>query len=480
MTNDGEALADGTVAFAPAPRWMTLLGATEQGGRDYVPEVEGALPSELRGSLYRNGPGRFERGGYRIQHLLDGDGLVQRLSFTDAGVRYQNAFVRTEKFIAEEAAGKRLQATWTTRQSDSCLDNIGGAIHRSQAGITVYPIHGRLIARDEYGPSYAIDPDTLATGEALAPHDADIAFKAHSKIDPTTGEWIVAGPKYGRVMRIHAEIYEPDFKLKKAISFESPRSVYFHDFLASKRFLIFVLHPCIVTPWLFLLGAKSFTDCLSWRPELGNLIAVVPRDGGEPRFFEAPAAYMWHGLNAFEDGETLFADFVGFDEPDHFIGRGAFFKNIMRGRMGRAQAHGKIRRYRIDIAAGALAEEIIDAGNNEFPMMDWRGAMTRQRIAYFACGGLGVFNSGVKRLDYDTGQSRVFDFGAETHVGEAVFVERQGGGVDDGWLITQCLDGQSERTFFAVFDAAAPDEGPRAKVWMRHPAPISFHGAWAA
>ena len=31
--------------------------------------------------------------------LLDGDGLIQRLHFTDAGVRYQNAFVRTAKFV---------------------------------------------------------------------------------------------------------------------------------------------------------------------------------------------------------------------------------------------------------------------------------------------------------------------------------------------------------------------------------------------
>lgn len=465
-------------AFGVAPRWMTLLGATEQGARDYVPEVEGALPAELRGSLYRNGPGRFERGGYRIKHLLDGDGLVQRLSFGDAGVRYQNAFVRTEKFITEEATGKRSQATWTTRKSDAWWDNLGGGIERSQAGITIYPIHRRLLARDEYGPSYTINPETLATGEQLPPGDMTVTYKAHSRIDPETGDWIVAGAKYRRTMQLHAEIYDRDFKLKRHIEVESPRSVYFHDFLATKRFIIFVLHPCSLSPFGFLLGLKSFTDSLVWRGEQGNLIALVPRDGGAPRFFEAQSAYVWHGLNAFEDGENVTIDFVGFNEPDHFIGRDAFFSNIMQGRMGRAQAAGKIRRYRINLAANALAEEIVDAGNHEFPMIHWRDAMVRQRIGYFSFGGLGVFNSGLKRFDYETGEARVFDFGAETHVGEPVFAPKPSGAPGDGWLITQCLDGRSERSFFAVFDAAAPDAGPLAKIWLHHAVPISFHGAW--
>jgi all-trans-8'-apo-beta-carotenal 15,15'-oxygenase len=467
-----------TTTFGPAPRWMTLLGATEQGGRDYAPEVEGTLPAELRGALYRNGPGRFERGGYRIKHLLDGDGLIQRLSFSDAGVRYQNAFVRTEKLVAEEAANKRLQATWTTRKSDAWWDNLGGAIGGSQAGITIYPIHRRLLARDEYGPSYAINPETLETIEHMPPADMNVGYKAHSRIDPETGEWIVAGAKYGRTMHLHAEIYDRDFKLKRQISHESPRSVYFHDFLATKRYVVFVLHPCMVSPFGFLLGLKSFTESLTWRPEAGSIIALVPRDGSAARYVEAPASYMWHGLNAFDDGEDVVIDFVGFDEPDHFIGRDAFFSNIMQGRMGHAQAHGKMRRYRIGAGQTTAAEEIIDNSNHEFPMLHWRGAMARPRIGYFTCGGLGVFNTGVKRFDFETGQTRAFDFGAEAHVGEPVFAEKRGGADGEGWLITQCLDGRSERSFFAVFDAAAPDVGPVAKIWLTHAAPISFHGAW--
>ena len=88
-----------------------LLGVSERGGRNETPEIEGKIPSELKGSLYRNGPGLFERGELRKPHLLDGDGLVQRLSFTDGTAHYQNAFVRTPKFIAEEKADAFRSAT---------------------------------------------------------------------------------------------------------------------------------------------------------------------------------------------------------------------------------------------------------------------------------------------------------------------------------------------------------------------------------
>ena len=468
--------------YDAAPAWMRLLGASEQGGRDYAPSVEGEIPAGLRGSLYRNGPGLFERGASSIHHLLDGDGLVQRLGFSDEGVRYQNKFVRTEKYELEEASGKREFATWTTRKSSNPFDNLGGGVTHSQAGVTVYPVHGKILARDEVGPTYEIDTHSLDTLGNMPVGDGltGVNFKAHSKLDPKTGEWIIAGAEFGRFMKAHVAVYEPDLKLRRQFSFETPRQVYFHDFIATENHLIFVLHPCYLSVFPFLAGLKSFTDSLEWKGADGNLIAVVSREGGEPRYFEAPGSYMWHALNAFESGDEIDADFVGFDEPDHFIGQDALFKNIMQGRMGRAEAAGNIRRYRMDLKTGKLSEEILDHGNHEFPMIDGRAAMARHRVGYFSFGGVGGFNRGLKRFDYETGAADAFDFGALTHVGEPVFAERTGGALDEGWLIAQCLDGATMKSFYAVFDAQSVSAGPVAKILLDHHLPISFHGGWKA
>jgi all-trans-8'-apo-beta-carotenal 15,15'-oxygenase len=42
----------------------------------YNPKVNGKIPTELQGTIYRNGPGLFDRNGSRKLSLLDGDGMV--------------------------------------------------------------------------------------------------------------------------------------------------------------------------------------------------------------------------------------------------------------------------------------------------------------------------------------------------------------------------------------------------------------------
>src|SRR5215475_3905337 len=228
-----------------APEWLTLLGRSEQGGRDDAPRVEGQVPVDLKGSLYRNGPGLFERGGVRKPHLLDGDGLVQRVSFRDGTVRYQNRFVATRKLAEEEAAGRYLYATWSKRAPGGIFGNLGGGTVLSQAGVTIYPSGGKLYAFDEVSPPYAIDPATLESlGEApLGRTDVTFSIKAHTKRDPVNGDWLLAGITHGRTMQLHAIVHAADGTLKAHQVIDSPRQVYLHDFFATESHFVFLLQP---------------------------------------------------------------------------------------------------------------------------------------------------------------------------------------------------------------------------------------------
>jgi len=67
--------------------------------------VEGAIPSDLIGTLYRAGPGNFALGGFKLQHPLDGDGLVTAFTFSgDGTVSFRRKFVKTEQRIREQKA----------------------------------------------------------------------------------------------------------------------------------------------------------------------------------------------------------------------------------------------------------------------------------------------------------------------------------------------------------------------------------------
>ncbi|MFL0760238.1 MAG: carotenoid oxygenase family protein, partial [Prochlorococcus sp.] len=70
--------------------------------------LRGKLPAELCGSLYRNGPARFERGGQSLHHPFDGDGMITALHFSKGEVLLSNRFVRTEGWLEEEEAGRYL------------------------------------------------------------------------------------------------------------------------------------------------------------------------------------------------------------------------------------------------------------------------------------------------------------------------------------------------------------------------------------
>jgi all-trans-8'-apo-beta-carotenal 15,15'-oxygenase len=467
---------------APAPEWLTYLGKSERGGRDYAPHVVGDIPFELSGALYRNGPGLYERGGLRKPHLLDGDGLVQRLSFHEGKVRYQNTFVRTQKFDDETKTNSYLYSTWSMRAPGGVFANLGGGKISSQAGVTVYPFNGALYAFDEVSPPWMLEPASLRTLGPKPIGDPSKTFmtKAHTKFDPVTGDWLLAGLEHGPSMKLHAITHAANGVLRSHQIVDSPRQVYIHDFFATERHFIFLLHPMNFSPWWMLAGFSTYIESMSWKREDGNLIMVLPRGGGTPRFFEAPGAFMWHALNAYERGGEMVADFVAYDAPDHFTPHDAFFYQVMQGRMGTAKERGKLRRYRIDLSRGSAHEEIVDSGTHEFPIVDPRVALHPHRSGFMTTGGLNVVNSGIKRMDYDTGRTHVYDFGPRCAVGEPVFAARPGGGENEGWLITQVLDGETRKSLFALFDSDHIAAGPIAEIRLPHHLPISFHGWWQA
>ncbi|MCY7277097.1 MAG: carotenoid oxygenase family protein, partial [Phormidesmis sp. CAN_BIN44] len=74
----------------------------------WIDEVEGQIPPELSGTLFRNGPGLLDVNGQRIQHPFDGDGMVCAIAIKNGRAHFRNRFVRTEGYVAEQKAGRIL------------------------------------------------------------------------------------------------------------------------------------------------------------------------------------------------------------------------------------------------------------------------------------------------------------------------------------------------------------------------------------
>jgi carotenoid cleavage dioxygenase-like enzyme len=77
-----------------------------------LPILSGNIPEGLRGTLYRNGPARLERGGINVGHWFDGDGAILAVNFTDAGATGVYRFVQTAGYQQEATAGKLLYGNY--------------------------------------------------------------------------------------------------------------------------------------------------------------------------------------------------------------------------------------------------------------------------------------------------------------------------------------------------------------------------------
>ena len=136
--------------------------------------IEGELPRELHGTLYRNGPNpQFApRGRY---HWFDGDGMIHAFRLRDGRASYRNRWVRTARFAHERAAGEALFGGIADLASGD-LRVAGTPPNAANTNIVWHA--GRLLALWEGGPPHALDPVTLETlrparllGPARGPDD---------------------------------------------------------------------------------------------------------------------------------------------------------------------------------------------------------------------------------------------------------------------------------------------------------------------
>ncbi|MBI3796342.1 MAG: carotenoid oxygenase family protein, partial [Deltaproteobacteria bacterium] len=126
--------------------------------------VEGEIPNELDGTLYRNGPNpQFApRGRY---HWFDGDGMIHAFTIRDGKAHYRNRWVRTQRFAMEREAGEALFGGLTDL---AATDPRGEGIFPNAANTNIIVHAGKLLALWEAGPPHELDPHTLDT---IGPYD---------------------------------------------------------------------------------------------------------------------------------------------------------------------------------------------------------------------------------------------------------------------------------------------------------------------
>jgi all-trans-8'-apo-beta-carotenal 15,15'-oxygenase len=447
-------------------------------GNDYLVErIEGALPAELRGTLYRNGPGRNEIDGHPFGHLFDGDGMLSQFSFGEEGLRYRNRFVQTTHYLGERSAAEPRFRTFGDQRAGGPLANAFRVPTASNAANTSVVLHGgKLLALWEGGHPWRLDPDSL---ETLGEEDFDgalksaHAFSAHPKFDPLSGEMYNFGVHYGPRTKIRTYCVDRRGRLRYLRPFTLPYPVFNHDFALTEKHMIFVIDPLVLRMGRFLLGLESLDRSFEWQPERGSLIVLVPRSGGKPRVAECEPFFHFHFANAFEEGSDTVIDLCRYE--DYAVGE--LLRHVQE--VDDVSAHSSLQRLRV-LPSGAVEITELCPWQGEFPQLDCERTGRHNRYTYLAArpGGVG-YPTAVVKVDNDSGERWACDLGVGFGVGEPIFVARPGRAKeDDGWLLSLVYDGAEHRSRLYVLDARDVEAEPLAVAHLPHHVPYGFHGTF--
>ncbi|WP_394778243.1 carotenoid oxygenase family protein [Undibacterium sp.] len=436
-------------------------------------EVKGRFPAAVRGVLYRNGPAVHELGGQRYHHWFDGDGMIQRLAINDSEVTHIGKVVRTDKYQAESAAGKRLVSAFGTSFPGAHAPTSPDSLN--VANTSVMALNGELLALWEGGSAYRLDPLTLQTRGAKVWRDdlAAVPFSAHPRVDPDGTVWNFGISMLDDTMVLY-QIGKTG-NLLKADAIRIPQISMVHDFAVTHRHLVFLLPPLTFDKDRFQQGS-SFLDSHAWRPELGMRVLVIDKnDWSKRQWAELPAGFLFHLGNAWEDAQGVIRiDYIRTDGPDILFKE---TRDVMRGRYTRSELH-HIAQVRIDTASGKSSQQLL-AIDSEFPRIDPRLTGYRHQYLYHASDTLAGHPgfSAVARTDMESGKTDKFSYGATCIAEEHVFIAEPGSAPGAaGWLLGTSLDLEKRVTRLSCFASDKLADGPVAQATLPYALPLGLHG----
>jgi len=434
--------------------------------------VVGDMPRDLFGAYYRNGPNpQFPP--IDDHHWFAGDGMIHAFFVEDGKVRYRNRYVRTPKWRSENAAGRALFGTFGNPMTSdpSAVGQDGGV-----ANTNIVWHAGKLFALEEGHMPTELDPRTLETrGYVEAYRDR---VTAHPKIDAVTGEMVWFGYSIGDMPFTNIVSYGVTDKAGQVVrrdNFQAPYSSMVHDFMVTDRHVLFPILPLSGDLQRVMNGGPAY----AWEPEKGAFVGVMARDAGVEtiRWFETQACYVFHPMNAWEEGSKIFADVMEYPTAP-------LFPNADGSRGARTSA--RLVRWTFDLAGetNVIKREPLDDLAGEFPRFDERRAGLAYRHGWFAAQterSSGFTFDAIAQIDLKTGKRVEHHLANGDATGEPIFVPRSADAREgDGWVLSVVYRAEEDRGDFVVFDAADVSAGPIATAKVPRRVPYGFHGNWRA
>ncbi|WP_193046652.1 carotenoid oxygenase family protein [Mycolicibacterium baixiangningiae] len=467
--------------FAPLAQEYTLTDL----------EVEGVIPEYLDGRYLRNGPNPIGEVDPELYHWFIGDGMVHGIRIRDGGAEwYRNRWVRgpqAARVLGEPRPRGHFGAS-PMGANTNVIGHAGKTLALIEAGQANYEL------TDELDTVGVCDFDGTLTG----------GYTAHPKRDPDTGELHAVSYSMNRGNTVQYSVIGVDGRAKRTVDIEVSGSPMMHDFSLTERHVVFYDLPVtfdvrqateMTVPRGLRLPARLLLSAVigrvrvpdpisarqptvtaasdrrfpySWNPRYPARVGVMPRDGGsaDVRWFDVEPCYVFHPMNAYEDGDTIVLDVIR--HPKVFA----------TDHLGPNEGPPTLDRWTVDLADGKVREARIDDRAQEFPRVDERLVGKRSRYGYAPAVGDRATGSDVLiKHDLAVGETLTRSFGEGKALGEFIFhPSSPDAAEDDGVLMGYVYDRTVGRSALAILDAQTLEDV--ATIGLPHRVPAGFHGNW--
>ncbi|MFN5871668.1 MAG: carotenoid oxygenase family protein [Aphanizomenon sp.] len=448
----------------------------------WIDDIEGEIPPELAGTLFRNGAGLLDINGERLHHPFDGDGMISRITFINGRAHFRNRFVQTPGYLAERKAGKILyRGVFGTQKSGGWLANIFDFKLKNIANTNVIYWGKKLLALWEAAEPYLLNPQTLETlgneyfNGVLSKGEA---FSAHPRIDPN-GTLVNFAIKPGLSTTITIFELNKNGEITSKKNHNVPGFCFIHDFVITENYCIFFQNPVNFNPIPFALGICGAAECIKIQKNQPTKIIIIPRktQTENVKVLETKAGFIFHHVNAFELENEIIVDSICYEsltevEPNSDYRKTDFEKN----------SPPQLWRFNLNLSNNKVQNQLIDPRPTEFPTIHPNYMGKSYRYLYSAAAHQSTVNAPLQaifKVDLESGTKQLWSAAPRGFVGEPIFVPRANSQQeDDGWIIFVVYNAENHRSEIVILDGQNLEKGRIAKLHLKHHIPYGLHGSF--
>ncbi|CEF69937.1 Carotenoid isomerooxygenase [Strongyloides ratti] len=322
----------------------TLFSNFDEIPDDIVCEIKGNVPTWLKGTLLRNGPGMFKIGDTSYNHWFDGMAYIQKYAIENGKMKYSAKYLKSDTYNDNMRANRIVVNEFgTSAFSDPCKNIFKKFFNfflpdktTDNCLVNFVKCSDKVYATTETPYLREIDINTLETGEKIDMNKyiALHTNTAHQHYDKE-GNIYNIGSSFGKnatfiftktIPPKNKNIGEDEDNFKnteiigKILATNSLMPPYYHSFGYTDNYMILIDSPLRMNIKK-VLGKKltgiSFRETFEWLENTNTYIHVLDKKTGKKIDIdiESEPFFVFHHANSFEIDDFIVIDLCAVEEP---------------------------------------------------------------------------------------------------------------------------------------------------------------------